>query len=94
MNNQTLTLDEALVKHLNDHAVPIPLTMIEACKLAIGFINRGEKDALVDLPSNARFHNIVKNKIEYAIPAFKIAMICHLDDFLADKDGWVKFVES
>jgi hypothetical protein len=93
-NTQILTLDEALARHLNSHTVPISLTIIPACKQAIEFINRGEKDALVDLPSNMRFHNFVKNIIEYAIPAFKIAMYCHLDDFLADREAWIAFVES
>jgi hypothetical protein len=91
---EVMTFDEVLANHLQNHPVPISTTMVNACKVAIDCINRGERDALVDLPSNARFHNIVTKKVEHSIPAFKIAIIYHLDEFLNErvKEDWEKFL--
>lgn len=91
-----MTFDEVLANHLQNHTLPISITMVDACKVAIDCINRGERDAIVDLPSNARFHNIVTKKIEHSIPAFKIAIICHLDEFIDErvKEDWEKFLVS
>lgn len=93
---EVTTFDEVLANHLQNHAIPIPITIVGACKLAIECINRGELNAMIELPNNVHFRRYSTWELEQSIEAFKVAIFCHLDQFLDEsvKDDWEKFLIS
>lgn len=82
MNENVLSIEESLAKHLTDHAVSIPVSMVGACKQAIDAINRGEPDTIVELPEGVSFFSIERNQSEKTVEAFKLIILCHLDPFI------------
>jgi len=77
-------LDTALIWHLrSNHYPPVPLSMLEPCKLAIQLANAGDWDAMIDLPEGVTFRGSTQAPVSNMIESH------HLDTFLdCDDDDY------
>jgi hypothetical protein len=91
-----MTFDEVLAEHLGKHTIPIHTTMVGACKIAIDCVNRGKLNTMVELPYNVHFRRLSTWDLEQSVEAFKIIILCHLDQFLDErvKTKWEAFLQS
>jgi hypothetical protein len=97
MTNMTvLTFNEVLAKHLLSHPIPIPVTMVDACNIAVKLVNNFDLKTMVELPYNVHFRRLSTWEREQSMEAFKVIAFCHLEDFLTKEalDNYNKFMYS
>jgi hypothetical protein len=80
---EVLTLDEGLAQHLTEAlTLRIDLIIIPACKQAIEAYNRGDQDALIDLPEGWVFTRFGEIEGRKQVEAYNLIQNLRLYKFL------------